>query len=62
MFLDTQHKQHKQDKNNVLRHTTNKQHKQDKNNVLRHNNKQHKQDKNKNNDSLTHNKQTTQTR
>ena len=38
MFLDTQHKQHKQDKNNVLRHN-NKQHKQDKNNVLRHNNK-----------------------
>ena len=37
MFLDTQqnNKQHKQDKNNVLRHN-NKQHKQDKNNVLRH--------------------------
>ena len=32
MFLDTQHKQHKQDKNNVQTH--NKQHKQDKNNVL----------------------------
>ena len=36
MFLDTTtNKQHKQDKNNVLRHN-NKQHKQDKNNVLRH--------------------------
>ena len=35
MFFDTNNKQHKQDKNNVLRHN-NKQHKQDKNNVLRH--------------------------
>ena len=34
MFLDTQHKQHKQDKNNVLRHTTTQTTKQDKNNVL----------------------------